>query len=60
MIQSVQKTKQKRYIASVRMVKPRSDVWLTRPTRDNVLESLCTMIRSGEIDDLFEITVEEK
>jgi hypothetical protein len=42
------------------MVKPWSDYWLKKPTVDDVLEALADAIRKGEIDELFQVEIEEE
>jgi hypothetical protein len=46
--------------ATVRMVKPWSDYWPKKPTVDDVLEALADAIRRGEIDELFQVDIEEE
>ena len=50
----------KKIHATVTMTKPFKDYWLDRkPTKGQVLEALADLIRLGELDDYFTVTVEE-
>jgi len=47
-----------KFKATVKMKKPWTDKFATKPTIDSVLEALASEIREGNIDDIFEITIE--
>jgi hypothetical protein len=48
-----------RYVSTVKMKESRKDNWIRFPTKNNVLESLASLILSGEVDDLFDVEVKE-
>jgi len=48
-----------KFRAAVTMKKPWVSEWLRKPTKDNILETLADEILSGNIDEIFEIIVEE-
>lgn len=48
-----------RFKATVRMVKPWSDYWPKKPTKDMVLEALASEILDGKIGKIFQIEIEE-
>jgi hypothetical protein len=49
----------RRFKATVQMKKPWVDEWIKKPSVDDVLEALADAIRSGEIDQLFEVKIVE-
>jgi len=48
-----------RYKATVKMKKPWISKYAKKPTQDMILEALADEILSGEIDEIFEITIEK-
>jgi hypothetical protein len=53
-----QQLEKPRYKATVKMKKPWISKYAKKPTQDMILEALADEILSGEIDEIFEITVE--
>jgi len=49
-----------RYKATVKMKKPWITEFIQKPTKDMILEALADEILSGEIDEIFEITIEKE
>lgn len=51
----------KKFRVTVTMKKPwtTKDSWYAKPTKNNILERLQEELENGNLDELFEITVEE-
>ena len=49
-----------KFKATVKMKKPWTTEFPKKPTVDMVLEALADEILSGEIDEIFEITIEKE
>jgi len=49
-----------RYKATVKMKEPWISKYVKKPTKDMILEALADEILRGEIDEVFEITVEKE
>jgi len=49
-----------KFKATVKMKKAWTDKFATYPTVDMVLEALADDIQNGNIDDIFEVTIEEE
>ena len=49
-----------RYKATVKMKEPWISKYVKKPTQDMILEALADEILSGEIDEIFEITIEKE
>jgi hypothetical protein len=47
------------FAASVWMLSPWSDIWIKKPTLDDVLEAFADAVKSGNIDELFQVKIEE-
>ena len=56
--QVLEKPKHRKWNVTVVMVKPYTDFWLYRPTKEDVLDALSDLIREGQLDSLFEIKLQ--
>lgn len=59
MAQVLEKPKHRKWNVTVVMVRPYTDFWLYRPTKEDILEALSDLIREGQLDSIFEIKIEE-
>lgn len=48
-----------KYKATVKMREAWSDYWMKKPSKNNVLESFADTILRGNIEKIFEITIEK-
>jgi len=58
-VYSLASEKKAKYRVTVMMKKPWSDRFFKKPTKDMILEALVDGILRGELDELFEIKIEE-
>lgn len=58
MTQALEPTKQ-RFYATVVMVKPYTDYWLKKPSKDDVLETMAELIHLKQLDSHFQIDIRE-
>ena len=56
--ESIEEQLKRRYKATVKMKKPWISEYLKKPTQDMILEALADEILAGEIDEIFEITID--
>ena len=59
MVQALEKPKLRKFDVTVIMVKPYTDFWLYKPTKEDILEALSDLIREGQLDSHFQIEIRE-
>jgi hypothetical protein len=52
--------KKQRYKATVKMKEPWISEYVKKPTKDMILEALADEILRGEVDEIFEISIEKE